>query len=105
MSTIVFAFIWVCFSLEAAVITLAVLVFIGYIIYKIIDKILKRVDKTADELFNSKLFNKAVDKANDKFEEKYVYCKDMPEDLFKDRNSFFDPNYISAVFKYSNKNI
>ena len=40
-----------------------------------------------------------------KFEEKYVYCKDMPVGLYKDESSFFDPIYISAVFKYSNKNI
>ncbi len=102
---LIFAFVWVKFSLKSALITLAVLVFIGYTICKIIDKIIKRIGKTADKLFNSKLFNKAIDKADEKFEEKFVHCKDMPEELFKDRSSFFDPNYISAVFKYSNKNI
>ncbi len=101
----VFAFIWVNFSLKAAIITLAVLTLIGYIAYKIISKILKRIGKTADKLFGSKLFNKAIDKADEMLEEKFVYCKDMPEELFKDRSSFLDPNYISAVFKYSNKNI
>lgn len=101
----IFAFIWIVFSIKAAITTFAVLILIGYAIYKIISKILKRIGKTADKVFGSKLFNKAVDKADEKFEEKYVYCKGMPEGLFKDRNSFFDPNYISAVFKYSNKNI
>lgn len=101
----VFAFIWVNFSLKAAIITLAVLTLIGYTAYKIISKILKRIGKTADKLFGSKLFNKAIDKTGEKLEEKFVYCKDMPEELFKDRSSFLDPNYISAVFKYSNKNI
>lgn len=102
---LIVGFVWVNISLKAAVITLAVLVFIGWLICKIISKFINRVGKTADKFFESKLFNKAVDKANEKFEENYVYCKDMPEGLFKDRSSFFDPNYISAVFRYSNKNI
>lgn len=105
VAAIIFIGVWSNFSLKAAIITFAVLILIGYAIYKIISKILKRIDKTADKVFGSKLFNKAVDKADEKFEEKYVYCKDMPEELFKDRSSFFDPNYISAVFRYSNKNI
>ena len=105
LSALIFFGIWSNFSLKAAVITLAVLVFIGWLICKIISKFINRVGKTADKFFESKLFNKAVDKANEKFEENYVYCKDMPEGLFKDRSSFFDPNYISAVFRYSNKNI
>ncbi len=102
---LIFGFIWVNFSLKAAITTLAILIFIGFIICKIIAKLVNRIGKTADKFFNSKLFNKVVDKTDEKFEEKFVYCKDMPEGLFKDRSSFFDPTYISAVFKYSNKNI
>lgn len=105
LAVLVFLGIRQYFSLKAAIITYVILAIIGYSAYKILKKFLDGVGKTADKVFGSKLFNKAVDKADEKFEEKYVYCKDMPEGLFKDRSSFFDPNYISAVFKYSNKNI
>lgn len=101
----VFGFIWINISLKAAVITFAVLGFIGWLVFKVTKKLINRAGKTADKFFGSKLFDKTMDKANEKFEEKYVYCKGMPEELFKDRSSFFDPNYISAVFRYSNKNI
>lgn len=101
----IFGFVWVNFSPKAAIITIVILVLIIYLILKVIQKFLKRIGKTAVKFFDSKLFNKAVDKASEKFEENYVYCKGMPEELFKDRSSFFDPIYISAVFKYSNKNI
>lgn len=105
VAAIVFMAIWSNFSLKAAVITLAVLILIGYTVCAIIKKLINRIGKTADKFFDSKLFDKAMDKANEKFEEKFVYCKGMPENLYKDENSFFDPNYISAVFKYSTKNI
>lgn len=105
VAAIVFMAIWSNFSLKAAVITLAVLILIGYTVCTIIKKLINRIGKTADKFFDSKLFDKTMDKANEKFEEKFVYCKGMPENLYKDENSFFDPNYISAVFKYSTKNI
>ena len=105
VAAIIFIGIWSNFSLKAAVITLAVSILVGYTVCSIIKKLINRVGKTADKFFDSKLFDKTMDKANEKFEENFVYCKDMPEGLFKDRSSFLDPNYISAVFKYSNKNI
>ena len=109
LTVIVFLGIWSNFSLKAAVITYAVIGIIGCIIYRILRKIFKGIGKTADKFFSSKFFNKAVDKAVDKasekYEEKFVYCKGMPEDLYKDENSFFDHNYISAVFEYSTKRI
>lgn len=105
LGALVFIAIYQNFSLKAAIITFLVISFIGYAVYKLISKFINRIGKTADKFFESKLFNKAVDKADEKFEEKFVYCKNMPEGLFKDRSSFLDPTYISAVFKYSNKNI
>ena len=101
VSALMFLLVWSNFSLKAAIITLAVIMFICYCGYKLFN----RVGKTVDKFFSSKLFNKAMDKVNEKFEENYVYCRDMPEEFYKNENSFFDPIYISAVFKYSNKNI
>lgn len=107
LSAIIFLAIWSNFSLKAAVITYVILGFIGCIGYKIIKKLINGIGKTANRVFESKTFNKAMDKAadkaNEKFEENFVYCKGMPEDLYKDENSFFDHNYISAVFEYSTK--
>lgn len=105
ITAIIFTVICQNFSLKAAIITYAVIILTGCFAYRITSKFAKRVGKIADRFFDSKLFNKTMDKANEKFEEKYVYCKDMPEELFKDRSSFFDPNYISAVFKYSSKSM
>lgn len=105
VAAIIFIAVWSNFSLKAAIITFAVIALIIWLILSTIKKLVNRVGKTADKFFDSKLFDKTMDKANEKFEEKFVYCKDMPEDLYKDENSFFDPVYISAVFKYSNKNI
>lgn len=87
LAVLVFLAIRQNFSLKAAIITYVILAIIGYSAYKILKKFLDGVGKTADKVFGSKLFNKAVDKADEKFEEKYVYCKDMPEELFKDRSS------------------
>mgnify|MGYP003291759415 CR=1 FL=1 len=48
---------------------------------------------------------KAVDKASKKYEENFVNCKNMPENLYKDENSYFDCVYIAAVFKYSTRTV
>lgn len=105
ITAIIFVGIWQKFSLKAAIITYAVIALICFIGYKILKKFINGIGKTADKIFSSKLFDKAMDKASEKFDEKFVYCKGMPEDLYKDSNSFFEHNYISAVFRYSNKNI
>ncbi len=103
LAAIVFIGIWCNFSPKAAIITFAVLGFIGFIIYRIVKKIIVGFGKTADKVFSSKTFDKAMDKANEKFEESFVYCKDMPEEIYKDESSYFDSNYISAVFRYSTR--
>lgn len=101
LSVIIFIAIWSVFSLKAAIITIAALALISQLIYRIIKKLIDGIGKTADKVLSSKAFDKAIDKVNDKF----VYCKDMPEGLYKDENSYFDPIYISAVFKYSTKSV
>ncbi|MBQ8504426.1 MAG: hypothetical protein IJ491_09165 [Clostridia bacterium] len=105
LTIFIFLGIWSNFSLKAAITAYAVLGFVAYVLYKIIKKLINGIGKTADKVLESKAFNKAVDKAGEKFEENFVYCKGMPENLYKDENSFFDHNYISAVFEYSTKRI
>lgn len=101
ISAVIFVAFWQIFSLKAAIITVALLALISQLIYRIIKKLIDGVGKTADKVLSSKVFDKAMDKVNDKF----VYCKNMPEDLYKDESSYFDSNYISAVFRYSTKAI
>jgi hypothetical protein len=101
ISAVIFVALWQIFSLKAAIITVAFLALISQLIYRIIKKLIDGVGKTADKVLSSKVFDKAMDKVNDKF----VYCKNMPEDLYKDESSYFDSNYISAVFRYSTKAI
>ncbi|MEE1319911.1 MAG: hypothetical protein UHM85_00045 [Acutalibacteraceae bacterium] len=103
ITAIIFVGIWQNFSLKAAIITYAVIASVCFIGYKILKKFFNGIGKTADKIFSSKLFDKAMDKASEKFDEKFVYCKGMPEDLYKNQDSFFDNAYISAVFKFSDK--
>lgn len=105
VAAIIFAAIWSWFSLKVAVITFAVLGLLALIAYRIIRRLLKGVGKAADKFFSSRLFSKAVDKANEKYEENFVNCKNMPENLYKDESSYFDCDYISAVFKYSTRSV
>ena len=105
LAAALFVGLWQFFSLKAAVIIFAILGFIGFIAYKVVKKIIGGFGKAVDKAFSSKAFDKAMDKVNEKFEENFVYCKDMPEGIYKDESSYFDSNYISAVFRYSTKAI
>lgn len=105
ISAVIFVALWQIFSLKTAIITIAVLALISQLIYRIIKKIIDATGKAAEKVLSSKTFDKAMDKVNEKFEESFVYCKDMPEGIYKDESSYFDSNYISAVFRYSTKAI
>ena len=105
ISAVIFVALWQIFSLKAAIITIAILALVSQLIYRIIKKIIDATGKAAEKVLSSKAFDKAMDKVNEKFEENFVYCKDMPEGIYKDESSYFDSNYISAVFRYSTKAI
>lgn len=74
---------------------IAVLLYVGAII--IISAVIKRMGKSME-----KITEKALDKVFGIFDKSTVTnpCQGMP-DIWKDDNSYFDNEYISAVFKYS----
>ncbi len=51
----------------------------------------------------TKILDRLFDKHGDKIDEAFTNCKNMPEDLYKDESSYFENEYISAVFKFSTK--
>lgn len=72
------------------IIILLVLAIISTIGYKVFKRFIG---------FAGNSFEKLLDKHGDKI----FPCPDMPPGLYKDDDSYFDNEYISAVFKYSKK--
>ena len=48
---------------------------------------------------------KAKIKAEKKVEKLFLPCNDMPDGIFKSKDSYFDNDYITAVFKHSTKRV
>ncbi len=61
--------------------------------------------KTLKKFFTlfTKILDRLFDKHADKIDDAITNCKNMPEGLYKDESSYFDNEYISAVFKFSTK--
>lgn len=76
------------------IIVLSVLLVVGAFGCKTIKKVF---------YFAFKGFDKLLNRYGEKIGESIAPCNDMPEDIFKDDNSYFDNEYISAVFKHSTK--
>lgn len=72
-------------------IVLSVILIIGFISWKTIKKVFN---------FAFRRFDKILNKHGDKV---FVPGGNIPSDLYKDDNSYFDNEYISAVFRYSTK--
>lgn len=79
----------ITFTIPTIIISLVLLV-VGTICYKSIKKLIP-------------LFGKAFERLLDRHGDKLIPCPDMPVGLYKDDNSYFDSEYIAAVFKYSTK--
>ncbi|MBQ7296206.1 MAG: hypothetical protein IJW86_08475 [Clostridia bacterium] len=76
------------------IIVLSVILVVGALSWKIIKKVFN---------FAFKSFDKLLDRHGEKIGESIAPCNDMPEGIFKDDNSYFDNEYISAVFKHSTR--
>lgn len=79
----------ITFTVPTIIILFVVLV-LGIIGYKSIKKLVSFIGKNFEGLLN-------------KHGDKLFPCSDMPEGLFKSDESYFESDYISAVFKYSTK--
>lgn len=76
------------------IIVLSVFLVVGAIGWKIIKKVFN---------FAFKSFDRLLGRHGEKIGESIAPCNDMPEDIFKDDNSYFDNEYISAVFRHSTR--
>ncbi len=83
----------IAFPIPTAII-LSVLIIVGALCWKIIKKVFNFIFKGFDRLLN---------RHGEKIGESIAPCTDMPEGIFEDGSSYFDNEYISAVFKYSKR--
>ncbi len=92
IAIVIFALVWIFKDFRTAALTYAVAAAVGFLLWK---------------LFFEKIIKKAKSKAKKKVEEKFgkafLPCENMPEGIFKGKDSYFCSDYISAVFKYSTK--
>lgn len=72
------------------IIILIILLVIGTVCYKLIKRFIPRLGKALEGLI-------------DRHSDNIIPCPDMPNGLYKDDDSYFDSEYIAAVFKYSTK--
>lgn len=90
---LIFAGVIICGLIAFTVPTIIILLVISVvclICYKAIKRLIPFLGKTFERLL-------------DRHVDKLFPCSDMPEGLFKGDESYFDSDYISAVFKYSTK--
>lgn len=92
IAIIAFILIWIFRDFKTAVMIFAGVSVSGLLLWK---------------LFLEKMINKAKAKAKKKaestIEKIFLPCENMPEGIFRDKNSYFSNDYIAAVFKHSTK--
>lgn len=94
VALIIFILIWIFKDFRTAAIAYASVAVFGFLMWKIfLEKALKKV-KT-----------KAKTKAEQKVEKIFLPCDNMPEGIFKGKESYFEHSYIEAVFEHSRKRI
>lgn len=92
ISLVIFVMIWIFKDFRtASMIYGGVAVFV-FLLWKIVfEKLLKKAKA------------KAKTKAKKKVEKMFFPCKDMPDGIFKGKESYFSHEYINAVFEHSSK--
>lgn len=98
-----FVALWQNFSPKTAVTLYAILGFIVFVIKKLFDKIAKKVQKGTDKLFEKMDKSKKLNDAFQKLDDRLTPCGGKADEFYKDDNSYFNPEYISAVFTHSQR--
>ena len=94
IALIVFAVLWIFKDFKTAAIIYGGAALFGLLLWKLIlERLLIKVKA------------KAKSKAEKKVEKMFLPCNDMPEGIFKSKDSYFSNDYITAVFKHSTKRI
>lgn len=92
IAIIVFALIWIFKDFKTAATVYLIIAGAALLLWKLfIERAVEKAKK------------KTKAKAEQKFEKTFLPCTDMPGNLFKSKDSYFDTEYISAVFRYSTK--
>ena len=94
VALVVFILVWIFKDFKTAATIYAGIAVFGFLLWKLV---LERALKKAKQ--------KAKHKAEEKVEKIFLPCDNMPEGIFKTKDSYFDNDYISAVFKHSKKRI
>lgn len=94
IALVVFVLLWIFKDFKTAAMIYGGFAVFGFLLWKLI---LERVLKKAKA--------KAKSKAEKKVEKLFLPCNDMPDGIFKSKDSYFDNDYITAVFKHSTKRI
>ncbi len=94
IALIVFILIWIFKDFHTAATIYASVAVIALLLWKIF---LERALKKAK--------SKVKSKAEQKVEKMFLPCDNMPEGIFKGKESYFEHDYIAAVFEHSSKRI
>lgn len=94
VALVIFVLIWIFKDFKAAITAYGAVAFFGFLMWKLI---LERVLKKTKQ--------KAKRKTEEKVEKIFLPCDNMPEGIFKGKDSYFDHDYINAVFVHSKKRI
>lgn len=94
IAIVVFALIWIFKDFKTAATAYLIIAGVAFLLWKLL---IERLIKKAKD--------KAKKKAEDKFRKAFLPCENLPEGIFKGKDSYFDSGYISAVFKHSTKRI
>lgn len=92
VALIIFILIWIFKDFRTAAIAYASVAVFGFLMWKIfIEKALKKAKA------------KAKAKAEKSVEKMFLPCDNMPDGIFRGKESYFEHDYIEAVFKHSKK--
>lgn len=94
IALVIFILIWIFKDFKVAASAYASIAIFGFLIWKLfLEKSLAKTKR------------KAQNKAGEKLGKMFLHCEDMPEGIFKSKDSYFDHGYINAVFVHSTKRV
>ncbi len=94
IALVIFILIWIFKDFNTAASTFASIAIFGFLLWKLfLEKAIEKAKK------------KAQNKAGEKLGKMFLHCENMPEGIFKSKDSYFDHEYINAVFVHSTKRV
>ena len=94
IALMIFILLWIFKDFNTAASTYASIAIFGFLLWKIFLEKAIAITK-----------RKAQNKAGEKLGRMFLHCENMPEGIFKSKDSYFDHEYINAVFVHSTKRV